>query len=113
MKDWLQEIRFAGRRLQAEPGFAFVAVLTLSIGIGANTAIYSLVQAILLRPLPFSEPDRLVRIWETAQRERLELRSLSIPALRDDWSYRSTNTRDALSASQYRRAESSRESRLR
>ncbi len=60
-----------------------VAVWTLAVGLGANTAIYSVVQAVMLHPLPFPEPERLVQIWETAERDELELRSLSFPVLED------------------------------
>ena len=63
MDTFFQDLRFGARTLARNPGFACVAILTLALGVGANAAIFSVVNAVLLRPLPWSEPDRAVMIW--------------------------------------------------
>src|SRR5580704_5398378 len=61
----MNDLKFAVRTLRKSPGFTATAVLTLALGIGANTAIFSLVHAVILKPLPFREPARLIAIWDS------------------------------------------------
>jgi len=75
----MQDLRYGVRVLARNKAFAAVAVLTLALGIGANTAIFSVVNAVILRPLPYSDPGRLAVLWGNVKRVRIERRGASYP----------------------------------
>ena len=66
MHDLLRDMKYTFRRLARTPGFTAATVVTLALGIGANTAIFSVIHGVLLKPLPFPEPDRLIGVWQSA-----------------------------------------------
>jgi predicted permease len=85
----MNDLRFALRQLRKSPGFTFLAVLTLALGIGMNTAIFSLIHDLFLRRLPFSEPERVVRIYGEAKERDLKELPFSVPKF---WHYRDGQT---------------------
>ncbi|HXX24671.1 MAG TPA: ABC transporter permease, partial [Terriglobia bacterium] len=84
LESFWEDLRLAVRKLGRAPSFTLVAVVTLALGIGANTAIFSIVYAVLLRPLPFKDPGRLVMLWETWGKQSDE-RVVVSPANFRDW----------------------------
>ena len=97
---WLDElkddVRFAWRQLRGAPGFTIVAALTLALGIGANSAIFALVDATLLRPLPYADESRVVMVWETEPAEGVD-KMVGTPGNFQDWRAQ-TRTIDHLGA---------------
>ncbi len=97
-EDWsfavlMQDLKYALRALRCRPGFAAVAIATLAVGIGANTTVFSVVQGVLLKPLPYRDPDRLVQIWETNPPRNWTHETVA-PANLLDWKTRSRSFED-------------------
>jgi len=83
MQNFLQDMRFGLRMLLKNPGFAVVAVIALSLGIGANTAIFSVVNGVLLRPLPYPQPEQLTMVWLDNRRQGIREDVTSYPNFLD------------------------------
>jgi putative ABC transport system permease protein len=83
MYEFWQDLRYGARMLLKKPAFSLVTITTLALGIGANTAIFSIVNAVLLRPLPFADPDRLMLIWGNKQQDDWPELPLSLPNFND------------------------------
>jgi predicted permease len=85
MNSFLQDVRYAARKLLKTPGFTLVAILTLALGIGANIAAFSIVDGVLLRPLPFPQPGQLVRVFDDLRSSNTKDVGMSVPQF---WDYR-------------------------
>ena len=83
METLLQDIRYGVRMLLKRPSFTFIAIIALALGIGANTAIFSVVNAVLLRPLPFAQAERLMNVWETNPQRGQTRAAVSYPDFAD------------------------------
>jgi putative ABC transport system permease protein len=96
MRLLIQDLRYSARSFIKSPGFTAVALLTLALGIGANSAIFSVINAVLLRPLPLKEPDRLVFVWNNNIKESNDHNTVSLPDFQD-WTAQSQSF-EALTA---------------
>lgn len=92
----LQDMRHALRQLRVNSGFSTIAICVIALGIGANTAIYSVIDAVILKPLPYANPERLVMLWETRP-DRGYTNNVVSGANYVDWRQRSASF-DAMSA---------------
>ena len=83
METVIQDLRYAARALRRSPAFVMITVLTLALGIGANLAIFTLVNAVLLQPLPFPEPERLIRVFDDLNGAGATDVGMSVPELEE------------------------------
>ena len=87
--DLLHDVRYAARVLRRDRGFTIAVILTLALGIGANTAVFSIVHAVLLRTLPYRQPERLISVWTSPVSSPADRNPTSLPDLRD-WQQQAT-----------------------
>ena len=87
----LTDFKYAFRMLLKSPGFSLIAILTLALGIGANSAIFSVIDAVLFHPLAFKEPARLVAVWETNRQPGAEANLRNEVALGNFYDWRAEN----------------------
>ena len=99
MADWLTSFRYAFRTLRRQPIFVLIALVTLALGIGANTALFSIIQAVVLNPLPYDDPEKIVVLWEVNPDGVLD--RVSVPTF-EDWK---ADVRSLESVAAYRRAD--------
>ena len=95
MNSIIKDIRFAIRNLLKHPAFTAIAVVTLALGIGGSTSIFTVVDAALLRGLPYKSSDRLYHLWEKTPQERFSKREFSYPDYQD---YQQNNVFEGLAA---------------
>ena len=91
----IKDIRFALRTLVKKPGFAIIAIMTLALGIGGSTSIFTVVDAALLRGLPYKSPEHLYHVWEQVPRQEFPKREMSYPDYQD---YQQNNVFEGLAA---------------
>ena len=99
--DLLQDVRYATRVVLRERAFTAAVMLTLALGIGANTAVFSIVHAVLLRPLPYRDPGRLISVWTAPVSRPTDRNPASLPDIRD-WQTQATML-DGLAGYAYNR----------